>query len=248
MITLFRRIREKLIASGSVTKYLLYAVGEILLVVVGILIALQVNNWNEEKTRQKQEQVILDEIISDLKESEATIAKELIPDMNSSNVAQCIKSISILNDHMQQGLPYADSLDMHFTSIFSYSDLAYKVSGYEMLKSYGFDYIRDPELRKSIGIYYTTIVPRTRNDFDDVRDDFYSYMLDYLRKEFNTVFIEKYGDRNLYIPIRYEDLMQDSEFIQTLNVYRDIQEQYLYSLKSTLKETRDLLALIDRKR
>ena len=47
MITLFRRIRERLIASGSITKYLLYAIGEILLVVIGILIALQVNNWNE---------------------------------------------------------------------------------------------------------------------------------------------------------------------------------------------------------
>jgi hypothetical protein len=46
-IPLFRRIREKLIASGSITKYLLYAIGEILLVVIGILIALQVNNWNE---------------------------------------------------------------------------------------------------------------------------------------------------------------------------------------------------------
>lgn len=49
MITLFRRIREKLIASGSVSKYLLYAFGEILLVVIGILIALQVNNWNEKR-------------------------------------------------------------------------------------------------------------------------------------------------------------------------------------------------------
>lgn len=49
MITLFRRIRQKLIDSGSITKYLLYAVGEILLVVFGILIALQVNNWNENK-------------------------------------------------------------------------------------------------------------------------------------------------------------------------------------------------------
>ena len=48
MITLFRRFRQKLIDSGSVTKYLLYAIGEILLVVIGILIALQVNNWNEE--------------------------------------------------------------------------------------------------------------------------------------------------------------------------------------------------------
>ena len=49
MTPLFRRIREKLIASGSITKYQLYAVGEILLVVIGILIALQINNWNEDQ-------------------------------------------------------------------------------------------------------------------------------------------------------------------------------------------------------
>ena len=48
MITIFRRLREKFIASGSITNYLLYAIGEILLVVIGILIALQINNWNEE--------------------------------------------------------------------------------------------------------------------------------------------------------------------------------------------------------
>jgi hypothetical protein len=48
MITPFRRIRQKLIDSGSVSKYLLYAIGEILLLVTGILIALQVNNWNKE--------------------------------------------------------------------------------------------------------------------------------------------------------------------------------------------------------
>ncbi|MFN1835249.1 hypothetical protein AB2B38_008305 [Balneola sp. MJW-20] len=49
MITLFRRIRQKLIESGSVTRYLLYAMGEIALVMIGILLALQVNNWNEER-------------------------------------------------------------------------------------------------------------------------------------------------------------------------------------------------------
>ena len=56
MITLFRRMREKLISSGSLTKYLLYAIGEILLVVIGILIALQVNNWNEERISRALEQ------------------------------------------------------------------------------------------------------------------------------------------------------------------------------------------------
>ena len=55
MITLFRRLRQKLIASGSVTKYLLYAIGEILLLVIGILIALQVNNWNEVRKEYEEE-------------------------------------------------------------------------------------------------------------------------------------------------------------------------------------------------
>ena len=47
MITIFRRVRKKLIEQDNVRKYLFYAIGEILLVVAGILIALQVNNWNE---------------------------------------------------------------------------------------------------------------------------------------------------------------------------------------------------------
>ena len=66
MITLFRRIRQKLIEPGSVTKYLLYAVGEILLVVIGILIALQVNNWNEERISQNREYDFLVEIRDNL--------------------------------------------------------------------------------------------------------------------------------------------------------------------------------------
>ncbi|WP_445386466.1 hypothetical protein ACT6NV_06610 [Robiginitalea sp. IMCC44478] len=48
MLKFFRQIRQKLLADNKFSKYLLYAVGEILLVVIGILIALQVDNWNEE--------------------------------------------------------------------------------------------------------------------------------------------------------------------------------------------------------
>ncbi len=47
MISFFRKLRQRLLAGNQLSKYLLYALGEILLVVIGILIALQINNWNE---------------------------------------------------------------------------------------------------------------------------------------------------------------------------------------------------------
>ena len=49
MIKFFRRIRQKLVSENKVSKYLLYAIGEIALVMIGILLALQVNDWNENK-------------------------------------------------------------------------------------------------------------------------------------------------------------------------------------------------------
>ncbi|WP_445386462.1 DUF6090 family protein [Robiginitalea sp. IMCC44478] len=60
MLTLLRKIRISLIKTGSARKYLLYAVGEILLVVIGILIALQIDNWNEDrKDRAEEIQLLL---------------------------------------------------------------------------------------------------------------------------------------------------------------------------------------------
>ena len=51
MLRLFRQIRQRLLTDNRFGKYLLYAIGEILLVVLGILIALQVDSWNEERKR-----------------------------------------------------------------------------------------------------------------------------------------------------------------------------------------------------
>ena len=49
MLRIFRNIRQKLAAENNIAKYLRYAIGEIFLVVIGILIALQINNWNENR-------------------------------------------------------------------------------------------------------------------------------------------------------------------------------------------------------
>lgn len=79
MIKFFRKIRQKLLTENKFSKYLLYAIGEIVLVMIGILLALQVNNWNTSKNNTQKEQIYLtsyrDDIKTNLKELNRVIKK-----------------------------------------------------------------------------------------------------------------------------------------------------------------------------
>ena len=79
MIKFFRKIRYNLMEQNKTSKYLKYAIGEILLVVIGILIALQINNWNEnnklEAKKQDYYQQLLEDLNKDKEFSKNTIAK-----------------------------------------------------------------------------------------------------------------------------------------------------------------------------
>ena len=66
MIKFFRKIRQKLLSENKLSKYLIYAFGEIVLVVIGILIALQINNWNESNNLKKEETLYLKRLKIDL--------------------------------------------------------------------------------------------------------------------------------------------------------------------------------------
>jgi len=77
MISLFRRLRKSLLDSGSFPRYLLYALGEILLVVIGILIALQINNWNEARKNKQIEHKTLLAILDNLEEDASTLEKAI---------------------------------------------------------------------------------------------------------------------------------------------------------------------------
>jgi len=66
MIKFFRKIRYNLMSENKTGKYLKYAIGEIVLVVIGILIALSINNWNEERKTKLKAQVYINQIINDI--------------------------------------------------------------------------------------------------------------------------------------------------------------------------------------
>jgi len=77
MIKFFRKIRQKLLTENRFSKYLIYAIGEILLVVIGILIALSINNWNESKKDRITERDFLISIQNDLKQDTVFLSGQI---------------------------------------------------------------------------------------------------------------------------------------------------------------------------
>ena len=77
MLRFFRQLRQRLLTENKFSRYLLYAFGEILLVVIGILIALQVNNWNEERKTKKELNTILIDVYKDLKNDQEELSQRL---------------------------------------------------------------------------------------------------------------------------------------------------------------------------
>ena len=94
MIKLFRKIRQNLIMENKTSKYFKYAIGEIILVVIGILIALQINNWNQERKENKQERFILHKLQNEINSDVININNQII--VNSDNLSDFKTAANIL--------------------------------------------------------------------------------------------------------------------------------------------------------
>lgn len=83
MIKFFRKIRQSLLVEGKTGTYIKYALGEIILVVIGILIALQLNNWNEKRVLERETYTILNSLRSEML-SNKTDLEEVLLDHNQN--------------------------------------------------------------------------------------------------------------------------------------------------------------------
>ena len=108
MIKLFRKFRQNLHFEEKNGRYLKYAFGEVILVVIGILIALQINNWNENRKNRILEKEILTELIATAKSNHESLLKGL------ESWESTTKSLNLIMQVIDQRLPYADSLAGYF--------------------------------------------------------------------------------------------------------------------------------------
>src|SRR5210317_370552 len=82
MLKFFRHIRKNLMETGKTGKYFKYAIGEIILVVIGILIALSINNWNENRKLQNEELKLLFDIKTNLETTLGNLKNDVIESGN----------------------------------------------------------------------------------------------------------------------------------------------------------------------
>ncbi len=130
MIKFFRHIRKSLLNEGKTGKYFTYAIGEIILVVIGILIALQINNWNE----NRKDDIFENEILTQLRAN--LIKDKLALENNITNAQSAGASIDkILAEDISQKVN--DSIKYWLGDVVRFDRYRALTNAYEVLKSQG---------------------------------------------------------------------------------------------------------------
>ena len=155
MIKVFRKIRKSLLSKGKSIQYLKYAIGEIILVVIGILIALQINNWNQNRIQDQNEQIYL----LGLKE-EFQVSKLKLEELRSVNEKNYNGAKKILEyTTLKKDLPSEANFSKILFQTFS-DDIAFNPNNsllFEMINSGNLKNLTNTELRKQLTKWVSTI-------------------------------------------------------------------------------------------
>ena len=166
MIPFFRKIRKKMADDNRPIKYMRYAIGEIILVVIGILIALQINNWNQNKNNAAQANKHL-----------ATLRLNLEDDLKQAKILLSISDTAILysNTALEQFKtlkPVDDNFQMYVLSLMLEHNIEVNKSGIDaLINSNSITYI-DENLQVKILNYYRHIeqlISREENANTDIK-------------------------------------------------------------------------------
>jgi len=150
MIKFFRNIRKKMLSENKISKYLIYAIGEIILVVIGILIALQINNWNENKIKTKKEIFHLENILNNLQDDLNTQIKPCIGKTeNQIRGFKLLETGFYENDNISN-----DSIRQLAFQFLGQWDLVLNTVAFDNLKSTGMDVLSNDSIKTKLLTLY----------------------------------------------------------------------------------------------
>ncbi|WP_412560788.1 DUF6090 family protein [Winogradskyella sp. MIT101101] len=154
MIKFFRHIRKSLLMENKTSKYFKYALGEIILVVIGILIALQINNWNEARKNKNYERSMLAQMKEEL-QSNSNMLNNWLPSLKG--IVRTVNTVAAMKEDPNHP---TDSLQYHLERIKGFGiAVSFNTSAYNAINSGGLDKISNPEIRQQISNIYGNTIP-----------------------------------------------------------------------------------------
>ena len=221
-----------MIEYGAARKYLLYAIGEIALVVIGILIALQINNWNEWRKDRIKEKVILEDLAKDLEINIQTFEADILWLQENNRSSEVI--ISTLTNKNA----YSDTLRQHFHNARkTKQDVFISKVGYQALKDQGTDIITDKALADEIVNLYEVSIPRTQSTNVLVNEEDRLFV-NHVVQHFSLTRGEGLTPRN------YGSLFSDDFYLNWIKAYKEGRDYLIDTDKTLIRESQRVLQLI----
>lgn len=230
MIKFFRKIRQSLLAENKLSRYLLYAVGEIALVVIGILIALQINNWNDAQKMMRKEIKVYQEIHSELNETLVGVLDDKKDWEEILNASVKIRNMLVRNDVNK------DSLLRYLPRIWDLEQSNPKTSAFESLKSLGLDILSNDSLRQDITTLYQLTIPLLMKsdaavEAGRIREKVYSLLEPHLKMNRTEIISLLARNEGTYIRSGYFDIKDVESLIDDEPLLLTIQEALNWRLK-----------------
>jgi hypothetical protein len=209
-------------------------VGEFILIFLGILIALQVDNWNQSRQDRKLERNLLSEMRSNL------IATQEDIEYNIMMQERYLNSTEVVIDFLKSELPWHDSLGYYFTRIMAGTVFDHNNSAYESLNSIGIDLVHNDSLRQQVSLLFEVRYPKV----DLTQDLLFTHVFDHLypaiRTNLRTIVP---GEKT--IPLNLDELRQNNGFAEDLYMTIFIYNLSIQTYDRALEETIKLIADIE---
>lgn len=231
MLKFFRKIRQSLLFDNKYTKYLLYAIGEIMLVTIGILIALEINNNNDQRKLRIKEIATLIDLNNDLEKNMNDLRQGINYNLDFKKGCEHIMSAIEKDD--------STSVNRYFGQFFNIHHPKFARGSYDNLTNSGINLISDKKIRDQI-VY---VFGQSLSFFDEglfKRQYVYnqSVVLPMITKYFYCNG-DDYWELN---PSNYKEMINDQEFYNMCSILKMYYGRDIRHFNEALREMRSLSA------
>ncbi len=218
MLNFLRKLRR----NNMNSKYLKYAIGEIFLVVVGILIALSINNWNEARKDKNREHDLLNQLSIELTDTRT----ELSDDVSNLKLVYALTDSIIYYQRREHNRPFQDYfMPIGEMSFYNNTLLFGSKSTYTTLESVGLEIIENSTLRNTIADLYGRRFKRVEMT-ENVIFDYHDRIVAMMEKSFDSQYYPPL-ERYILLPSSYKAYMENPEMNNALSTLQNIRRVLL---------------------